>query len=219
MLSRSQSACSRPLNILHCIAGDAEATQQYADMMWRPGSPQGYQPPSFNSAHSMQPSQAPALQQSGMHTQHSFASPFQQQSTADFSRKHSSTAMREPSRVLHSQPQSLDSTRPGTPPSSGAPLHAFPEPECGYQPLLEPLLPVSSLPQPGLHQSSPQQAQRQQHDRLQLPYRARSFGMMPSVPAPLPPVQRPASHSSHSPQPSENSQSHLQVCSKIRQAL
>lgn len=176
-----------------CPAENAEATQQYADLMWRPGSPQGYQPPTLHLP-------APASQLDS-HT-HSSSRLFAQRTRS------------QP--LSNTEPHRSDSTRPGTPPTSGGyPLtsaNAVVEPAYGYQPLLEPLLPVSDL----LH-SSPSQQPAQDHQAFRgavaahPPFkRAQSFPIAPSVPAPASPLQRPPSHHSHSPQPSEPSQGALQ---------
>lgn len=180
-----------------CPIGTAEATQQYADLMWRPGSPQGYQPP----------------------TLHLPAPPSRLDSHSD----NSSRLFLEQGRRTRSQPlsntepHSSDSTRPGTPPTSGGyPLtsaHGVGEPAYSYQPLLEPLLPVSDL-----LQSSPSQQPDQDHQAFRgaaahpSVKRAQSFPIAPSIPAPASPLQRPLppSHHSHSPQPSEPSQGALQ---------
>lgn len=202
-------------NIVTCLAGTAEATQQYADLMWRPGSPQGYQPPTLNP-HSHNPG---LQQQDGASLRHaqSVPSPFQQQSRLDSYIHSTSRPMleqRSRSRPLqNAEPHSADSTRPGTPPAAtghySGPANASVEPGFGYQPLLEPLLPVSDL-----LQSSPTQqpAQNQQAFRggNHAPFRAHSFPIVPSIPALSSPMQRPPSHHSQSPQPSEPSQGTLQ---------
>ena len=163
--------------------------------MWRPGSPQGYQPPTLHL-----PAPASRLDPHA----HNSSRLFLEQVQRTRSQPLSST-----------EPHSSDSTRPGTPPTSGGyhlnSASAVGEPAYGYQPLLEPLLPVSDL----LHSSNSQQpAQDHQafrgaaaaHPPVK---RAQSFPIAPSVPAPASPLQRPLSHHSHSPQPSEPSQGAL----------
>ncbi|KAL0033197.1 hypothetical protein WJX79_009035 [Trebouxia sp. C0005] len=140
--------------------GNAEATQQYADLMWRASSPQGL-----------------------------------------YDQQHRSGSAQH---FAGTDSNSADSTRPGTPPTNAGGLgnHSFADPGYGYQQLLEPLLPTGDL----LHSSgqAPAQhpAQDQQHHQS---LRTRSFLIMPAVPAPSSPLQRPPSHHSHSPQPSEDS--------------
>ena len=188
--------CQTQLYPSKCRAGTAEATQQYADLMWRPGSPQGYQPPSLHL-----PATASRLDS---HT-HNSSRRFLEQTQRTRSQPLSST-----------DPHSNDSTRPGTPPTFGShhiqSAHDVTDAAYGYQPLLEPLLPVSDLLQSS---SSQQPAQDHQAFRgaaaAHPPFkRAQSFPIAPSVPALASPLQRPPSHHSHSPQPSEPSQPALQ---------
>ena len=186
--------------------------------MWRPGSPQGYEPPRLNPN-----TRAPTLQQhrsvSAKHP-HTAPSPFQQQSRGEANTQDAPRAYLEQGRQQsHSQPfqsceaHSAESSRPGTLPTAAQhclnSANTAIEPSFGYQPLLEPLLPVSDL-----LQSSPRQqpAQDQQASKRgpHPPLRAQSFPIAPSIPAPLPPLQRPPSHHSHSPQHSEPSQGTLQ---------
>ena len=183
--------------------------------MWRPGSPQGYQPPSLNAppqAQSLQPHKiVPAKHP------HTGSSPFQQQSRLEsYAQDASRPCLEQGRQRSHSQPfqnceaHSVGSTRPGTPPAAAGPYitSAF-EPSYGYQPLLEPLLPVNDL-----LRSSPSQQPAQEQPAFRKgsrpPLRAQSFPIAPSIPAPLPPLQRPPSHHSHSPQHSEPSQGTLQ---------
>lgn len=175
-----------------CGAGDAEATQQYADLMWRPGSPQGYQPPTLNGPPPGYGTDSHTHRSSRLFVEHGRRNHLQAPSNTE----------------LHSS----DHTRPGTPPAAGGypvtSAHAA-EPGFGYQPLLEPLLPVSDLLQ------SSRQHPAQDHQAFRgAPHppvtRAQSFPTAPPVPALASPVQRPPSHHSHSPQPSEPSQGTLQ---------
>lgn len=175
-------------------SGNAEATQQYADLMWRPGSPQGYQPPTLNDP--------PSGHRTDSRTR---------DSSRLFSEQAQQTRWQPPS---NSGPHTSEHTRPGTPPIGGGyharPAHAADAPSCGYQPLLEPLLPVSDLLQSSLRQHPAQDHQAFQGDLHPPVTRAQSFPTPPPVPAPASPVQRPPSHHSHSPQPSEPSQGALQ---------
>lgn len=189
--------CQTPLSYsIKCLAGNAEATQQYADLMWRPVSPQGYQPPTLHL-----PAAASRLDSHN----HNLSRRFLEQTQ----RTHSQP-------LCNTEPHSNDSTRPGTPPTFGS-HHVqsagdVADAAYGYQPLLEPLLPVSDLLQSS---SSQQPAQDHQAFRgasaAHPPFqRAQSFPIVPSVPALASPLQRPPSHHSHSPQPSEASQPALQ---------
>ena len=183
--------------------------------MWRPGSPQSYQPPSIH-AHS----HTSALQQAvPVRPFQAPSSPFQTSRLERYTEQMSRPVL-EQTQHGHVQPfarhetHSSEGTRPGTPPSAARQhlhtAHAALEPSFGYQPLLEPLLPVSDL-----LQSSPseQPAQDQQTftGPARPPARTQAFPMAPSVPAPLSPLQRPLSHHSHSPQPSEPSLQDLNV--------
>ena len=175
--------------------GNAEAPQQYADLMWRPGSPQGYQPPTLNG-----PAHGSRIDS---HPQNSSRLLFEQ----------SQHTRSQP--LSNTEPHSSDNTTPGTPPTGyhGSSAVAAVEPGYGYQQLLEPLLPVSDL-----LQALPVQQPAQDHQAFRgtaaaaahPPFkRAQSFPIAPSVPAPASPLQRPPSHHSHSPQPSEPSQGTL----------
>lgn len=202
---------------LQTFAGNAEATQQYADLMWRSSSPQGYQPPDMHTAHDFTTDSATAGRRNLSHTSYSqqepLRSPFQQSSRLDMSSQAAPRSNDQQHRSGSSQhfagtdSNSADSTRPGTPPTSvgGLGNHSFADPGYGYQQLLEPLLPTGDL----LHSSgqAPAQhsAQHQQVNRRDQALRTRSVLIMPPIPAPSSPLQRPSSHHSHSPQPSEHS--------------
>ena len=185
--------CSKLVNCGTCPAGNAEATQQYADLMWRPGSPQGYQPPTLHLP-------APS-------------------SRLDSHAHNSSRLLLERVQRTRSQPlssterHSSDNTQPGTPPTSGGyhlnSANAIGEPVYGYQPLLEPLLPVSDLLQSAASQQPAQDHQAFRGAAHPPVKRAQSFPIAPFVPAPASPLQRPPSHHSQSPQPSEPSQGAL----------
>lgn len=180
--------------------------------MWRAGSPQGYQPPDISAAHA-------ASQRSDWHQQDII--PFGQRHAVPDSPFHQGSRLNLPFRSHgdqggdgrgHSFPRaeshSADSTRPGTPPSTATASRShncYADPHYGYQQLLEPLLPISG-------QSPAQQpASHQQSSRLDQPdFRARSLPFMPAIPALSSPLQRPPSHHSHSPQPSEPSNATLQ---------
>ena len=164
--------------------------------MWRPGSPQGYQPPSLHL-----PAAASRLD-SHTHTS---------------SRRFLEQTQRTRSQPLcNTEPHSSDSTRPGTPPTFGShhiqSAHDVADAAYGYQPLLEPLLPVSDLLQPSSSQQPAQDHRAFRGAAAAHPpcKRAQSFPIAPSVPALASPLQRPPSHHSHSPQPSEPSQPTLQ---------
>jgi len=204
-------------------AGNAEATQQYADLMWRAGSPQGYRPPDISASQDFHTArEAPVFRQQDVSTSYgqrqSLLSPFQSRSRLDMSSQAASRSCGEHSRAgpskqfLGAESHSADSTRPGTPPTRAAPIsnNRFADPEFGYQQLLEPLLPISDLPQSTGHAMAQQSAQDQEASRPDQPFRTRSFPIVPFVPAPTSPLQRPSSHHSHSPQPSEPSHGTLQ---------
>lgn len=188
--------CQAQLYSSTCFAGNAEATQQYADLMWRPVSPQGYQPPTLHL-----PAAASRLDS---HT-HTSSRRFLEQTQRTHSQPLNST-----------EPHSSDSTRPGTPPTFGShhiqSAHDVVDTAYGYQPLLEPLLPVSDLLQSSSSQQPAQDHQAFRGASAAHPAfkRAQSFPIAPSVPALASPLQRPPSHHSHSPQPSEPSQPALQ---------
>lgn len=194
--------------------GNAEATQQYADLMWRASSPQGYQPPDMHTAHVLPTDSATAGRRNVSHTsyrQHEpLRSPFQQSSRLDLFSQAAPRSNDQQHRNGSSQrfagtdSNSADSTRPGTPPTNtgGLGSHSFAEPEYGYQQLLEPLLPTGDL----LHSSGQARAQHPAQDQQRnQAARTGSFLIMPAVPAPSAPLQRPPSHHSRSPQPSEHS--------------
>ncbi|KAL0025760.1 hypothetical protein WJX77_009812 [Trebouxia sp. C0004] len=194
--------------------GNAEATQQYADLMWRASSPQGYQPPDMHTAHDFTTDSATAGRRNlSYRQQEPLRSPFQQSSRLDMSSQAAPRSNDQQHQSALSQhfagtdSNSADSTRPGTPPTNAGGLgnHSFADLEYGYQQLLEPLLPTGDL----LHSSgqAPAQhsAQDQQVNRRDQAHRTGSFLIMPAVPAPSSPLQRPPSHHSHSPQPSEHS--------------
>ncbi len=199
-------------------AGNAEATQQYADLMWRASSPQGYQPPDMHTAHVLPTDSATAGQRTLSYTsyrqQEPLHSPFQQSSRLDLSSQAAPRSSDQQYRSGSSQhlagtdSNSADSTRPGTPPTNagGFGNHSFADPGYGYQQLLEPLLPTGDL----LHSSGHAPAQLPAQDPAQDQQRNQALRtgsslIMPAVPAPSSPLQRPPSHHSHSPQPSEHS--------------
>lgn len=194
------------------LAGNAEATQQYADLMWRASSPQGYQPPDMHTAHVLPTDSAGRrnLSHTSYRQQEPLRSPFQQSSRLDLSSQPAPRSNDQQHRSGSSQhfagtdSNSADSTRPGTPPTNAGGLgnHSFADPRYGYRQLLEPLLPTGDL----MHSSgqAPAQHPAQDQQRNQA-LRTGSFLIMPAVPAPSSPLQRPPSHHSHSPQPSEHS--------------
>ena len=142
-------------------AGSVRNTQHFADLMWRAGSPEGYQPPAFahnsNLAASGLPDTSPYPHRPPFADLQNLSSHMQNKGKleADEGQQYMSDdlALRTYSH------DSAKSARPGTPPAASAHHITHRYSDHGYQALLDPLLPVSDVqpfPSPSQHSAQHQ---------------------------------------------------------------